>query len=48
LAAATQALLRRNGRSASKRWIEKLAEAPEFKRRRRPPGRTVASERRTK
>jgi hypothetical protein len=46
LSAAVQPLLQRKGFRASRRWIEKLAEAPEFKRRRRPPGKTVASERR--
>jgi hypothetical protein len=48
LSAAVQPLLQRKGYRASRRWIEKLAEAPEFKRRRRPPGKTVASERRKK
>jgi len=48
LSAAVQPLLQRKGFWASKSWIEKLAEAPEFKSRRRPPGRTVASERRKK
>src|SRR5262245_40318136 len=46
LSAAVQPRLQRKGYRASRRWIEKLAEAPEFKRRRRPRGRTVASERR--
>jgi hypothetical protein len=48
LSTAVQPLLQRQGLTASRRWIEKLAEAPEFKRRRRPPGKTVASERRKK
>jgi hypothetical protein len=48
LSAAVQARLQRKGYRVSRRWIEKLAEAPEFKRRRRPPGKTVASERRKK
>ena len=38
LSAAVQPRLQRKGYRASRRWIEKLAEAPEFKRRRRPPG----------
>jgi hypothetical protein len=46
LSAAVQPLLQRKGFRASRRQIEKLAEEPEFKRRRRPPGKTVASERR--
>jgi hypothetical protein len=46
LSAAVQPLLQRKGFWASRRWIEKLAEAPEFKSRRRPRGKTVASERR--
>jgi hypothetical protein len=48
LSAAVQPRLQRKGRRASRRSIEKLAEAPEFKRRRRRPGKTVASERRKK
>jgi hypothetical protein len=48
LSAAVQPLLQRKGFWASRRSIEKLAEAPEFKSRRRPPGKTVASERRKK
>jgi hypothetical protein len=48
LSAAVQPLLQRKGLWASRRWIEKLAEAPEFKRCRRQPGKTVASERRKK
>jgi hypothetical protein len=43
-----QLSLKQKDRRASRRQIEKLAEAEEFKRRRRPPGRTVASERRKK
>jgi hypothetical protein len=48
LSALVQPRLQRKGRRASRRWIEKLAEAPEFKRRRRPRGKTVASEQRKK
>jgi hypothetical protein len=48
LSALVQPRLQRKGRRASRQWIEKLAEAPEFKRRRRPRGKTVASERRKK
>jgi hypothetical protein len=48
LSALVQPRLQRKGRRASRRWIEKLAEAPEFKSRRRPRGKTVASERRKK
>jgi hypothetical protein len=48
LSATVQPLLQRKGFRASRRLIEKLAEAPEFKRCRRPPGKTIASERRKK
>jgi hypothetical protein len=48
LPAAVHPLLERKGFRASGRQIQKLGEAPEFKRRRRPPGKTVASERRKK
>ncbi len=45
LGAAVQLLLKEKGFSASKRRIQQLGDAEEFKRRRRPPGKTVASER---
>jgi hypothetical protein len=48
LSAAVKPLLERKGFWASRRWIEKLAEASEFKSRRRPRGKTVASEQRKK
>jgi hypothetical protein len=48
LSAAVQLRLQREGLRASRRSIEQLAEAPEFKLCRRPPGRTLASERRKK
>jgi hypothetical protein len=38
VARAVQLVLRQNGYRASRRQIEKLAEAEEFKRRRWPPG----------
>ncbi len=43
-----QLRLKQKGRRASKSQIEKLAAAEEFKLRRWPPGKTVASERRKK
>jgi hypothetical protein len=48
LSAAVQPQLKRQGFKASKLSIEELATAPEFEGCRRPPGRTVASERRKK
>jgi len=45
---AAQPFLRKKGLSASGRHIQKLGDDKEFKSRRRPPGRTVASERRKK
>jgi hypothetical protein len=45
LAAAVQLLLEQKGFSASKRRIQLLGEAEKFKRRRRPPGKTLKSER---
>jgi hypothetical protein len=45
LAAPVQLLLEQKGFSASKRRIQLLGEAEKFKRRRRPPGKTVKSER---
>ena len=48
LAAPVQLRLEEEGFSASKRRIQLLGEAEEFKRRRRPPGKTLASERRKK
>ena len=45
LPAAVQPFLRQKGFSASGRHIEQLGDAEEFKIRRRPPGKTVASER---
>jgi hypothetical protein len=48
LPAAVQPLLQQKGFFASKRRIMQLGEAEEFKRRRRPRGKTVASERRKK
>ena len=45
LGAAVQLLLKEKGFSASKRRIEQLGDAEEFKRRRRPPGKTLKSER---
>jgi hypothetical protein len=46
LPAAVRPFLQARGFSASGRQIQRLGEAEEFKRRRRPPGKTVASERR--
>jgi len=46
LPAAVQPILQRKGFYASGRRIKQLGEREEFKRRRRPSGRTVASERR--
>jgi hypothetical protein len=46
LPAAVHSLLEQKGLRASGQHIQELGEAPEFKRRRRPPGKTVASERR--
>jgi hypothetical protein len=48
LPAAVHPLLEQKGLRASGQHIQELGEAPEFKRRRRPPGKTVASERRKK
>jgi hypothetical protein len=48
LPAAVQPLLQQKGFSTSGRHIMRLGDAEEFKRRRRPPGKTVASERRKK
>jgi hypothetical protein len=45
LPAAVQPFLQQKGFSASGRHIQQLGNAEEFKRRRRPPGKTVASER---
>jgi hypothetical protein len=45
LPAAVQPFLQRKGFSASGRRIQQLGDDGEFKRRRRPPGKTVASER---
>jgi hypothetical protein len=45
LPAAVQPFLQQKGYSASKRRIQLLGEAEEFKRRRRPPGKTLKSER---
>jgi len=45
LPAAVELVLDRKGFSASKRRIQLLGEAEEFKRRRRPPGKTLKSER---
>jgi hypothetical protein len=45
LPAAVQPLLQQQGFSASGRHIQQLGEAEEFERRRRQPGKTVASER---
>jgi hypothetical protein len=45
LAAAVQLLLEQKGFSARKRRIQLLGEAEKFKRRRRPPGKTLKSER---
>jgi hypothetical protein len=45
LAAAVQLLLEQKGFSASKRHIQRLGEAEEFKTRRRPPGKILKSER---
>ena len=45
LPAAVQSLLQEKGFWASGRKIQELGEAEEFKRRRRPPGKTVRSER---
>jgi hypothetical protein len=45
LAAAVQPFLQQKGFSASGRRIQQLGADEEFKRRRRPPGKTVASER---
>jgi hypothetical protein len=44
LPAAVQPFLRQKGFSASGRHIGQLGDAEEFKMRRRPPGKTVASE----
>jgi hypothetical protein len=41
-----QGLLKENGYQASAKQIQEIAERPEFKKRRRPPGRTLSSERR--
>jgi hypothetical protein len=46
LPAAVQPFLQQKGFSTSGRHIRKLGDAEEFKRRRRPPGKTLASERR--
>jgi hypothetical protein len=46
LPAAVRPFLQAGGFSASGREIQRLGEAEEFKKRRRPPGKTVASERR--
>ena len=43
--APVQLLLKEKGFTASKRRIEQLGDAEEFKRRRRPPGKTLKSER---
>jgi hypothetical protein len=48
LPAAVQPFLRQKGFTASGRRIQQLGDAEEFKMRRRPPGKTVASERRKK
>ena len=48
LPAAVHPLLEQKGFRASGRRIQQLGEAPEFKRCRRPPGKTVASEQRKK
>src|SRR5262245_55622949 len=48
LPAAVHPLLEQKAFRASGRHIKELGGAPEFKRRRRPPGKTVASERRKK
>jgi hypothetical protein len=45
LGAPVQLLLEQKGSSASKRRIQVLGEADEFKVRRRPPGKTLKSER---
>jgi hypothetical protein len=45
LPAAVQPFLQQKGFSASGRRIRELGDAEEFKKRRRPPGKTVASER---
>jgi hypothetical protein len=45
LSAAVQPFLQERGFSASGRHIQQLGEDEEFKRRRRRPGKTVASER---
>jgi hypothetical protein len=45
LPAAVQPLLQQRGFFASKRRIMQLGDAEEFKRRRRPPGKTLKSER---
>ena len=45
LSAAVQPFLRQKGFSASGRHIQQLGEAEEFKSRRRPPGKTLKSER---
>jgi hypothetical protein len=42
---AVQPVLQEKGFSASGRHIQQLGDADEFKRRRRPPGKTIASER---
>jgi hypothetical protein len=46
LPAAVQPFLQQKGFTASGRHIRELGDADEFKRRRRPPGKTIASERR--
>jgi hypothetical protein len=48
LPAAVHPLLEQKGLRASGQHIQELGEAPEFKSRRRPPGKTVVSERRKK
>jgi hypothetical protein len=45
LAAAVQPILQERGFSTSGRHIQQLGDADEFKRRRRRPGKTIASER---
>jgi hypothetical protein len=45
LSAAVQPFLRQKGFSASGRHIQQLGDAEEFKLRRRPPGKTIKSER---
>jgi hypothetical protein len=48
LPAAVQPLLEERGYGASARFIQELGNAPDFKVRRRSPGKTVSSERRAR